>query len=63
MQGYELVLSEGAAKALATAARGAQRKLAVILDNVKAAPFRPGDLPERHTRGASMRSSWSVTGS
>ena len=63
MQGYELVMSEAAAKALATAARGAQRKLAVILDNVKAAPFRPGDLQERHTTGASMRSSWSVTGS
>jgi len=51
VQGYELVLSEAAAKALATAARGAQRKLAVILDDVKAAPFRPGDLQERDTQG------------
>ena len=46
-----MVLSEAAAKALATAARGAQRKLAVILDDVKAAPFRPGDLQERDTQG------------
>lgn len=51
MQGYERVLSEAAAKALAPGSRGAQRKLAVMLDNVKAAPFRPGDLQERDTQG------------
>jgi hypothetical protein len=48
---YELVLSEAAAMTLATAARSAQRKLAVILDEVKAAPFRPGDLQERDAQG------------
>lgn len=36
---------------LATAARSEQRKLAVILDDVKAAPFRPGDLQERDAQG------------
>jgi len=36
---------------LATASRPAQRKLAVILDEVKAAPFRPGDLQERDAQG------------
>lgn len=51
MQGYELVLSEAAAKAFATAARSTQRKLAVILDDVKITPFRPGDLQERDTQG------------
>jgi len=48
---YELVLSEAAAMTLATASRPAQRKLAVILDEVKAAPFRPGDLQERDAQG------------
>ena len=51
MQGYERVLSEAAAKPLATAGRGAQRTLALILDDVKAALFRPGDLQERDTQG------------
>jgi len=36
---------------LVAAARGDQRKLAVILDDVKAAPFRPGDLQERDAQG------------
>lgn len=35
----------------ATAARPDQRKLAVILDGVKAAPFRPGELQERDAQG------------
>ncbi len=51
MDGYELVLSEAAAMTLATASRPAQRKLAVILDEVKAGPFRPGDLQEHDTQG------------
>jgi len=45
------VLSEGAAMTLATAARDTQRKLAVILDDMKAGPFRSGDLQERDTQG------------
>jgi len=36
---------------LAAAARSEQRKLAVILDDVKAAPFHPGDLQERAAQG------------
>jgi hypothetical protein len=48
---YELVLSEAAAMTLATASRPAQRKLAVILEGVKATPFRAGDLQERDAQG------------
>lgn len=51
MDAYELVLSEAAAMTLATVSRPAQRKLAVILDEVKSAPFRPGDLQERDAQG------------
>jgi hypothetical protein len=51
VEGYELVLSEGVAMTLATAARSNRRKLAMILDGVKAAPFRRGDLQERDTQG------------
>ncbi len=51
MDAYELVLSEAAAMTLATASRPAQQKLAVILDEMKAAPFRPGDLQERDAEG------------
>ncbi len=51
MPPYDLVLSEGAARFLAQASRGPQRRLGVILDEVKAAPFRPGDLQERDTHG------------
>lgn len=51
MGSYDLVLSEAAAMTLATAARGEQRKLAVILDEMKAAPFRRGDLQERDMQG------------
>jgi hypothetical protein len=48
---YELVLSEAAAMTLAMAPRAEQRRLAVILDDVKAAPFRRGDLQERDAQG------------
>jgi hypothetical protein len=48
---YELVLSETAAMTLATATRSAQRKLAAILDDVRAAPFSAGDLEERDSQG------------
>jgi hypothetical protein len=48
---FGLVLSEAAAMTLATASRAEQRKLTVILDEVKAAPFRPGDLQERDAQG------------
>ena len=51
MDGYELLLSEAAAKTLATAERSEQRKLAVLLDEVKVAPFRRGDLQERDAHG------------
>jgi hypothetical protein len=48
---YALVLSEQAAITLAMAARREQRKLTVILDVIKASPFRAGDLKERDTQG------------
>lgn len=47
MDAYELVLSESAAMALVKASRSVQRQLAVVLDEVKGEPFRPGDLQER----------------
>ncbi len=65
MNGYELVLSEAAAMTLATAARSEQRKLAVILDGLKAAPFRPGDFHERDAQGrineVSLAGDWLIT--
>jgi hypothetical protein len=48
---FELVLSEAAAMTLATASRPEQRKLASILDGMKATPSRPGDLQERDAQG------------
>ena len=51
MDAYDLVLSEMAAMTFATAARPDQRKLAVILEGVKATPFRPGELQERDVQG------------
>ena len=48
---YDLVLSEDAARFLAQASRTAQRRLGVILDHLKAGPFRPGDLQERDAQG------------
>lgn len=37
--------------ALVTASRRDQRELALILDDLKTAPFRPGDLQERDAQG------------
>jgi hypothetical protein len=51
VEAYELVLSEDAAMTLALASRNSQRKLAAILDQAKAAPFRSGDLQERDSHG------------
>lgn len=51
MEAYELVLSEAAAMALVRASRPVQRRLAVLLDEVKGEPFRPGDLQERDAQG------------
>jgi hypothetical protein len=48
---YALVLNEAAAMRLAAATRAEQRQLALILDGVKAAPFRTGDLQERDVQG------------
>jgi hypothetical protein len=48
---YALVLSEPAAMMLATATRAEQRRLAVILDQMKADPFRQGDLRESDAQG------------
>jgi hypothetical protein len=48
---YALVLSEAASMRLVMAARREQRQLAVILDGVKAAPFRRGDLQESDSDG------------
>lgn len=51
MGGYELVLSEGAALVFVAASRTDQRKLMVILDDVKAAPPGTADLQERDAEG------------
>lgn len=51
MDAYEPVFSEAAAKTLATAPRVEQRRLAVILDEMKVAPLRPGDLQESDAHG------------
>lgn len=51
MDSYALVLSEAAAITFATAPRSEQRKLVVILDAVKVAPSRRGDLQERDAQG------------
>jgi len=45
------VLSEAAAMTFALAARARQRRLAAVLDRLKAAPFRRGDLQERDSQG------------
>ena len=50
MDAYALMLSEAAAMTLAAASRAEQRQLAVILDEVKSHPFRPGDLHEHDTQ-------------
>lgn len=51
MDTYALVLNEAAAKTLAMATRADQRRLAIILDEVKAAPFRAGDYQQKDKTG------------
>ncbi|MDP3073411.1 MAG: hypothetical protein Q8N18_24175 [Opitutaceae bacterium] len=51
MAAYELVLHEEAARRLAIASRSEQRRLGTMLDGLKAAPFRKGDLQERDALG------------
>lgn len=51
MATYALVLHEAAAMTLALASRGEQRKLALVLDGLKAAPFQSGDLQEIDAHG------------
>jgi hypothetical protein len=43
---YSLVLHEEAARRIVNASRTEQRQLSVILDGLKLAPFRKGDLQE-----------------
>ena len=51
MAPYALVLHEEAARRLAVASRAEQRRLGVILDELKASPFRNGDLQEPDLQG------------
>ncbi len=51
MAPYALVLHEEAARRLAAASRPEQRRLGSILDGLKDAPFRKGDLQERDGLG------------
>lgn len=51
MDAYELVLSESVAMVFATAARSEQRRMATVLEQIKAAPMRRGDLQERDAQG------------
>jgi hypothetical protein len=46
VEAYHLVLNEAAAMTLAGASRPVQRRLGRILDEVKSAPFRSGDLQQ-----------------
>jgi hypothetical protein len=48
---YELVLSEAAARVFVEASRSDQRRLGIILDELKSAPFRRGDLQETDANG------------
>jgi len=48
---FGLVFSEAAAARLVAASRAEQRKVAAILDGIKAAPGRPGDLQEWDAQG------------
>jgi hypothetical protein len=48
---YALVLNETAAMTFATATRAEQRQLAVILDQLKRAPFRAGDYRQKDETG------------
>lgn len=47
MEQYALVLSEAAGMSFAEASHSEQRRLVPILDQMKAMPFRHGDLQER----------------
>ena len=48
---YRLVLNEDAARFLVQASRPAQRRLNVVLDDLKTSPFRLGDLQELDEEG------------
>ena len=48
---YRLVLNEDAARFLVQASRLAQRRLNVVLDDLKTSPFRLGDLQELDEEG------------
>ena len=51
MSPYELVFSEAAARVFVEASRSDQRRLGIIIDELKAAPFRRGDLQETDNDG------------
>lgn len=65
MAPYSLVLHEEAARRLAAASRVEQRRVGVILDELKGAPFRKGDLREQDARGRDneilLTGDWLVT--
>jgi hypothetical protein len=48
---YQLVIGEAAAQVFVAASRVDQRRLGVILDELKANPFRRGDLQEHDAAG------------
>jgi hypothetical protein len=48
---YRLVLNEDAARFLVPPSRPAQRRLNVVLDDLKTSPFRSGDLQELDEEG------------
>lgn len=51
MSDYQLVIGEAAAQVFVAASRVDQRRLGVILDELKANPFRRGDLQEQDAAG------------
>ncbi|MBL9189287.1 MAG: hypothetical protein JNK23_17525 [Opitutaceae bacterium] len=51
MAAYELVLHEDAARRLVAASRAEQRRVGMILERLKSAPSRAGDLQEHDKNG------------
>lgn len=65
MEHYELMLHEDAARRLAVSSRAEQRQVGAILNELKGAPFRKGDLQELDARGRAneilVAGDWLVT--